>query len=87
MTEDKAYELSNYVVSSLIVEAVPEQVDSLVQDLQAIDGLEIHEQQGNNILVTYEDDSVSKSEEAMQSISNDTRVIAVNLIYCNFEDA
>ena len=77
----------SYVVSSLVIEAFPEYLEELQTDLIKIDGLEIHEVEDNKIVVSYECESLEQSRTRMEELSRDERIIGLNLVYLNYEEA
>ncbi len=74
------------VISSLLVEAKPETVDTVAQALATIEGVEVHEVNGHNIVVTIEAPSTADSHAIASRFIEIPGVLNVNLVYVNFED-
>ncbi len=74
------------VISSLVVETLPESTESMAQELSAIDGVEVHEINGHKIVVTIEADTLDASHDIANSFIRLRGVTGVNLVYANFED-
>ena len=75
------------VISSLVVETVPEYTAAVKAELEAIGGgVEVHGVEGRNIVVTIEAETVDESHAIANGFIGITGVIGVNLIYVNFED-
>lgn len=74
------------VISSLVVETMPDRIDAVAEQLPAIDGIEVHEVNGNKIVITIEAETVDESHDIANGIVPILGVIGVDLIYLNFED-
>ena len=74
------------VISSLVIETVPEYTDSVAGELRSRQGVEVHGIEGRNIVITIEADTVDESHDIANAIVPITGVIGVDLIYLNFED-
>lgn len=74
------------VISSLVVETVPECTDEVVRALEEIDGVEVHEVQGYKVVVTIEAPSSAASHAVASSFVGIKGVTNINLVYVNFED-
>lgn len=74
------------VISSLVVEAKPEDVESVAKTLATFEGVEVHEVNGYRIVVTVEAPSTGASHETASRFVQIPGVLNVNLIYVNFED-
>ena len=76
------------VISSLIVEAKPKDVESVAEALRGMDGVEVHGVEGTagKIVVTIEADSTSESHSIASEFVGIPGVLNVNLVYYNFED-
>lgn len=74
------------VISSLVIETVPECTESVAAQLPELDGVEVHGVDGYKIVITIEAETVDESHAIASSMINITGVIGVNLIYVNFED-
>ncbi len=74
------------VISSLVVETNPEKTASVAEELACIECVEVHEVQGEKIVVTIEAESSSASHAIASSFIGIPGVLNVNLVYVNFED-
>ena len=74
------------VISSLIVETLPENMASVETALVQLDGVEVHGSEQGKIVITIEKESVSASHDLANDITKMPDVLAVNLIYANCED-
>ena len=80
MTEERV------VISSLLVDCLPEKREKVAERLAALDGVEVHGQEGGQVVITIERPSLDASHDLANSITQIEDVIGVNLIYVNFED-
>ena len=74
------------VISSLIVETMPENMASVEEALVQLDGVEVHGREQGKIVITIEKETLSASQDLANDITKMPDVLAVNLIYANFED-
>ncbi len=74
------------VISSLVVECVQGYVDQVKSQLEAMDGVEVHEVHDYKLVVTIEAETVDDSHDIANSFVPITGVIGVNLVYLNWED-
>ncbi len=74
------------VISSLVVECVQGYVDQVKSQLEATDGVEVHEVHDYKLVVTIEAETVDDSHDIANSFVPLTGVIGVNLVYLNWED-
>lgn len=74
------------VISSLVVETVPDYTAAVAESLPGLTGVEVHAVEGHKIVITIEAETVDGSHAVANAISETTGVINVNLIYLNFED-
>ena len=74
------------VISSLVVETLPEHTESASAQLALIPGVEVHEINDYKLVVTIEAESSDASHAIASSFIQVEGVIGVNLIYANFED-
>ncbi|WP_165056604.1 MULTISPECIES: chaperone NapD [unclassified Adlercreutzia] len=74
------------VISSLVVETLPERTDAVARALEHVEGVEVHEAQGCKLVVTVEADSSRASHAVASSFIGIEGVTNVNLVYVNFED-
>ena len=68
------------VISSLVVETMPDRTDDVARELAQREGVEVHETNGHKIVVTIEADTVDDSHDIASGF------IGINLVYANFED-
>ena len=71
------------VISSLVVETMPDRTDDVARELAQREGVEVHETNGHKIVVTIEADTVDDSHDIAIGIEG---VTGINLVYANFED-
>ena len=57
------------VISSLVVEALPDSVDAVADELRGIGGVEVHGIEGYKIVITIEADTVDASHDIADGIS------------------
>lgn len=74
------------VISSLVVETMPEKTAVVAKRLSAREGVEVHETQGHKLVVTIEAVSTAASHDIASQFAAVPGVTGVNLVYCNFED-
>ena len=74
------------VISSLVVETIPEYTEAVAAKLPGLDGVEVHGVEGCKIVITIERPTVDESHDIANEISFWEGVLIVNLIYLNFED-
>lgn len=75
------------VISSLVVETLPEQTSAVVERLRNTGGVEVHSvEEGYKIVITIEAETVDASHSIANGILLVEGVIGVDLIYLNFED-
>ncbi|MCL1890808.1 MAG: chaperone NapD [Coriobacteriia bacterium] len=74
------------VISSLVIEAIPDQVDSVAAELAKIDNVEVHSTQDYKVVVLVEAETVDASHAIASSFINIEGVTGINLVYTNFED-
>ena len=74
------------VISSLVVETIPEYTEAVAARLPGLDGVEVHGIEGCKIVITIERPTVDESNDTANEISFWEGVLIVNLIYLNFED-
>ena len=74
------------VISSLVVETLPEFTQAAEIALNAMEGVEVHEVNDYKLVVTIEAESTDDSHAIASSFIQVEGVIGVNLIYFNFED-
>ena len=70
------------VISSLVVETMPDRTDDVARELAQREGVEVHETNGHKIVVTIEADTVDDSS----GFIGIEGVTGINLVYANFED-
>ena len=74
------------VISSLVVETLPDKASSAALVLSAIEGVEVHGVNNNQIVVTIEAPTSDASHATASKFINISGVIGINLVYANFED-
>ena len=74
------------VISSLVVETMPEHTDAVAKELAQREGVEVHETNGYKVVVTIEADTVDDSHEIASAFIGIEGVTGINLVYANFED-
>ena len=74
------------VISSLVVETVPEHTAAVADALPGYAGVEVHGVQDYKVVITIERDTVDESHDVADEIALLDGVLNVNLIYLNFED-
>ena len=74
------------VISSLIVETVPESTEAVAAQLPDLPGVEVHGIEGYKIVITIEAPTVDESHRVASDIIPLAGVLNVNLVYVNFED-
>ena len=74
------------VISSLVIETLPDFTESAAEALAAMEGVEVHETNEYKLVVTIEAESTDASHAIASSFIQVEGVIGVNLIYFNFED-
>lgn len=74
------------VISSLVVETVPEYTEEVAAQLPDLPGVEVHGVDGYKIVITIEAETVDESYAIASGMIGITGVIGINLIYVNFED-
>jgi len=74
------------VISSYVIQSLPEQSEQVAKALTAYEGVEVHEQIGDRLVVSIEAESTDATYELATQLSQMQGVVTVNLVYCNFED-
>jgi len=74
------------VISSYVIQAFPERSDEVAQAISAYEGVEVHEQIEDRLVVSIEAESTDATYELATLLSQLQGVVTVNLVYCNFED-
>ena len=74
------------VISSLVVETMPDRTDDVARELAQREGVEVHETNGCKLVVTIEADTVDDSHRIASDFIGVAGVTGVNLVYANFED-
>jgi nitrate reductase NapD len=74
------------VISSLVIETVPDYTESVAAQLPTLNGVEVHGINGYKIIITIEAETVDDSHATANEIVPITGVIGVSLVYLNFED-
>jgi nitrate reductase NapD len=74
------------VISSLLVETVPEATDRIFCEIGEIAGVEAHGTHGCAIIVSIEAESVRASQAIVTALGAVEGVSGVQFVYANFED-
>ncbi len=74
------------VISSLVIEVMPEHVHNARTKLEDLEGVEVHSVHENRLVVTIEAETVDDSHDIASSFIHVPGVYGVNLVYANFED-
>ncbi len=74
------------VISSLVVETVPDSTEAVAAQLPGFDGVEVHDIVDYKVVITIERETVDESHAVANEIALVDGVLNVNLIYLNFED-
>ena len=74
------------VISSYVIDTVPEKREEVADALIVFAGVEVHGHEKNRLVVSIEADSINKTYEIATRLSQVEDVLTVNLVYCNFED-
>lgn len=76
------------VISSLIVETMPDETDAACVALANLAGVEVHgkDPETGKVVVTIEADSIDESHKVASSFLEIAGVRGIDLIYANFED-
>jgi len=74
------------IISSYVVETIPEKCESVIEALSALDGVEVHERIESRLVVSVEADSTDETYAIATKMTQMDGAFAVNLVYCNFED-
>lgn len=74
------------VISSLVVEVMPERLESVCLELSRVPGVEVHGARENRLVVTIEAETVDRSHDIASEFAQVEGVFGVNLVYANFED-
>jgi nitrate reductase NapAB chaperone NapD len=73
-------------ISSLIVQARNGHVEAVAERLRAFPELEVTGGQGDQLVVVAETENRKHDREVYRRIEHTEEVMALNLIYVNFED-
>jgi nitrate reductase NapD len=75
-------------ISSLVIDAMPDSLDQVAEQLAAYEGVEVHgtDKTTGRIVVTIEAPGIDASKDIADSFINIPNVINVNLVYVNVED-
>lgn len=74
------------VISSLVIETIPQLVEQVADELARRAGVEVHEINGYKVVVTIEADTVDDSHAIASDFVGIEGVTGINLVYANFED-
>lgn len=75
-------------ISSLVIDAMPDSLDEVAQQLAAIEGVEVQgtDEGTGRIVVTLEAPSIDASHSIASGFIDIPNVINVNLVYVSVED-
>lgn len=79
-------EEEHVVISSLIVECLPEDMDGVAGALASHEGVEVHGMEAGQVVITIERPTLDESHDLANAITQLDRVTGLSLIYANFED-
>lgn len=74
------------IISSLIVETLPDYTEAVAAQLPDLPGVEVHAIEDYKIVITIEAPTVDDGHDIASQIIPITGVLNVNLVYLNFED-
>ncbi len=74
------------VISSLVVETLPESTERAAAELRGRAGVTVHHVIGRKIVVTVEAETLDASSEIAGALGSIDGVCTVGLAYVNFED-
>lgn len=74
------------VISSLVVETVPDCTEAVAEVLPEHPGVEVHGINDYKIVITIEAPTVDESHDIAAELALVSGVLNVNLVYLNFED-
>ena len=74
------------VISRLVVDTAKQQTLQVCKDLEALPGVEVHEQVETRLVVTIEAETSDESHAIASGFYQIEGVVAVSLVYVNFED-
>lgn len=74
------------VISSLVVETLPDCTEAVVAALRGTEGVEVHEVQGRKIVITIEAESLDASQTIASGLAGMPGVTGVQLVYVNCEE-
>ena len=74
------------VISSLVIETMPDLTANVARELASREGVEVHETNGCKVVVTIEAETVDDSHEIASGFIGIEGVTGINLVYANFED-
>ena len=74
------------VISSLVVDTYEQQTSQARAALEALPGVEVHEQVETRLVVTVEAETAVDSAKIAEGFSQLPGIMTVSLVYVNFED-
>lgn len=74
------------VISSLVVETMPQHTDEVAKELARREGVEVHEINDYKVVVTIEAKTIDESHDIASDFIGIVGVTGINLVYANFED-
>lgn len=73
-------------ISGVIVYAAPEQSDLVETSLNAIDGVEVHANEGGKLVVTVEHENINALADQVMKFQDIPKVMSVAMVYQHNED-
>ena len=73
------------MISSLVVETVPERTEAITETLEALAGVEVHDVIDSRIAITIETETVEDGYTIAMTIPGIPGVTGTQLVYANFE--
>lgn len=75
------------VISGIYVETIPGQAEHAAEKLASINGVEVHHiHEGKKVILTLETETVDQSYRTAETFKEIDGVLAICLVYTNFED-
>lgn len=75
------------VISGIYVETIPGQAEHAAEKLASINGVEVHHiHEGKKVILTLETETVDQSYRTAETFKEIAGVLAICLVYTNFED-
>ena len=81
-----AFSEDDMIISSYVLETIPEKCEAVIETLATFEGVEVHERVESRLVVSIEADTTEDTYALATKMTQLDGVFAVNLVYCNFED-